>query len=256
MSCPTCSKPVYTAEEVKFYGRSFHKLCFKCKDCNKLLTLGDALEHDADPYCKIHHAALFGAPAITTHIHAGGDGLSDARIASIDMRGTRPDFADPLKAKSTVDEKRSGVAASVAKPGTIRSNSAVQFAEANRRDLAMQEEDDDGGDDWLDGDSRIQSVRFADPTKLAGSKVGAGAADKYKAKELAVGGGTACGVCGKSVGFAEKVVFLGATWHKGTCFKCDKCGKGLNAQAEALEGGGKPVCKSCHPKYFGGSKKF
>ena len=36
-SCPVCGKTVYFAEEVVAEGKKFHKSCFKCSECNKLL---------------------------------------------------------------------------------------------------------------------------------------------------------------------------------------------------------------------------
>ena len=36
-SCPVCGKTVYFAEEVVAEGKKFHKRCFKCSECNKLL---------------------------------------------------------------------------------------------------------------------------------------------------------------------------------------------------------------------------
>ena len=35
--CPKCSKTVYMAEEVLAEGHKWHKLCFKCSQCGKML---------------------------------------------------------------------------------------------------------------------------------------------------------------------------------------------------------------------------
>lgn len=35
--CPCCDKTVYMAEEVVAAGQKYHKMCFKCSSCNKML---------------------------------------------------------------------------------------------------------------------------------------------------------------------------------------------------------------------------
>ena len=35
--CPKCGKTVYMAEEIVGAGSKWHKMCFKCTDCNKML---------------------------------------------------------------------------------------------------------------------------------------------------------------------------------------------------------------------------
>lgn len=35
--CPKCGKNVYMAEEQVAAGQKWHKMCFTCTDCNKLL---------------------------------------------------------------------------------------------------------------------------------------------------------------------------------------------------------------------------
>ena len=35
--CPKCGKTVYMAEEVIGAGQKWHKMCFKCTECNKML---------------------------------------------------------------------------------------------------------------------------------------------------------------------------------------------------------------------------
>lgn len=59
-SCPRCGKKVYFAEEVKALGKKFHKLCFKCGNCNKMLEPGRCSTHDNDLYCNNCYGRKFG----------------------------------------------------------------------------------------------------------------------------------------------------------------------------------------------------
>lgn len=55
------------------------------------------------------------------------------------------------------------------------------------------------------------------------------------------GSGNQCAKCGKSVGFAERITALDATWHK-DCFRCAECNKRLN-KGEFTDSGGVAYCE-------------
>ncbi|XP_029007823.1 cysteine and glycine-rich protein 1-like isoform X2 [Betta splendens] len=63
------------------------------------------------------------------------------------------------------------------------------------------------------------------------------------------GGSDACPRCGKAVYAAEKVIGGGNSWHK-ACFRCAKCGKGLESTTVA-DRDGEIYCKGCYAKSFG-----
>uniref|UniRef100_A0A8C5M648 Cysteine and glycine-rich protein 1 n=1 Tax=Leptobrachium leishanense TaxID=445787 RepID=A0A8C5M648_9ANUR len=63
------------------------------------------------------------------------------------------------------------------------------------------------------------------------------------------GGADVCPRCSKSVYAAEKVVGAGNSWHK-ACFRCAKCGKGLESTTLA-DKDGEIFCKGCYAKNFG-----
>ncbi|EFX75801.1 hypothetical protein DAPPUDRAFT_306649 [Daphnia pulex] len=44
--CPKCSKSVYAAEERVAGGMKWHKQCFKCGLCNKMLDSTNANTHE------------------------------------------------------------------------------------------------------------------------------------------------------------------------------------------------------------------
>ncbi|KAI0077682.1 LIM-domain-containing protein [Panus rudis PR-1116 ss-1] len=58
--CGTCGKSVYFAEQVKAVGKTFHKGCLRCKDCNTLLDSTRLTEKEGDPYCNRCYSRLFG----------------------------------------------------------------------------------------------------------------------------------------------------------------------------------------------------
>ncbi|XP_055331892.1 muscle LIM protein 1-like [Paramacrobiotus metropolitanus] len=58
--CPRCGKSVYSAEERVAAGTKWHKQCFKCDMCNKLLDSVSVAEHEGRLYCKICYGRKHG----------------------------------------------------------------------------------------------------------------------------------------------------------------------------------------------------
>eukprot|EP01105_Mastigella_eilhardi_P026865 TRINITY_DN7963_c0_g1_i1.p1 TRINITY_DN7963_c0_g1~~TRINITY_DN7963_c0_g1_i1.p1 ORF type:complete len:233 (-),score=34.27 TRINITY_DN7963_c0_g1_i1:102-800(-) len=67
--CPSCGKPVYMAERTQGVNRDWHKLCFRCWECNGLLHAGAFQEHDGFPFCKKCYLKKFGMEG---YGHEGG----------------------------------------------------------------------------------------------------------------------------------------------------------------------------------------
>ncbi|KAI6190324.1 hypothetical protein M3Y97_00105500 [Aphelenchoides bicaudatus] len=71
-SCVKCSKAVYFAEQVESSGYLFHRSCFRCTGCKKLLNLGAHSQHKEDPYCnncysKTHGPKSYSKPKPIVH---------------------------------------------------------------------------------------------------------------------------------------------------------------------------------------------
>uniref|UniRef100_A0A9L0SM87 Cysteine and glycine-rich protein 1 n=1 Tax=Equus caballus TaxID=9796 RepID=A0A9L0SM87_HORSE len=64
-----------------------------------------------------------------------------------------------------------------------------------------------------------------------------------------IGGSERCPRCTQAVYAAEKVIGAGKSWHK-SCFRCAKCGKGLESTTLA-DKDGEIYCKGCYAKNFG-----
>ncbi|CAI4229147.1 unnamed protein product [Auanema sp. JU1783] len=69
--CPKCGKSVYAAEEMCAGGYKWHKFCFKCTMCNKLLDSTNCCEHQAELYCKQCHCRRYGPKGVGFGIGAG-----------------------------------------------------------------------------------------------------------------------------------------------------------------------------------------
>ncbi|KAF8627580.1 hypothetical protein AX17_006153 [Amanita inopinata Kibby_2008] len=59
-SCPRCSKSVYFAEQVKAIGKTYHKGCLRCSECNTRLDSSRLRDHDGEPYCTRCYGKLHG----------------------------------------------------------------------------------------------------------------------------------------------------------------------------------------------------
>ncbi|XP_077288363.1 uncharacterized protein LOC143912818 [Arctopsyche grandis] len=62
-NCQSCGKAVYAMERIKAEKLSWHKECFRCKECNKLLSVETFQSHLSNVYCKPHFKLLF-APKV------------------------------------------------------------------------------------------------------------------------------------------------------------------------------------------------
>ncbi|KAK6742461.1 hypothetical protein RB195_009996 [Necator americanus] len=69
--CPKCGKSVYAAEEMVAGGYKWHKFCFKCNMCNKLLDSCTVAPHDAELYCKQCHGRKYGPKGVGFGLGAG-----------------------------------------------------------------------------------------------------------------------------------------------------------------------------------------
>ncbi|KAJ8520330.1 hypothetical protein ONZ45_g2841 [Pleurotus djamor] len=59
-SCPKCGKTVYFAEQVKAIGKTFHKGCLRCTQCNTSLDSTKLTEKDGEPYCRQCYSKFHG----------------------------------------------------------------------------------------------------------------------------------------------------------------------------------------------------
>jgi len=63
--CKICGKEPYVVERLVAEKSWWHKNCFRCKECNKILSLDTYASHQGVIYCKPHHKDLFKPKAVT-----------------------------------------------------------------------------------------------------------------------------------------------------------------------------------------------
>ncbi|PSN56308.1 hypothetical protein C0J52_07511 [Blattella germanica] len=63
-NCKSCGKQVFQMEQIKAERAVWHKNCFRCKECNKQLTLDIYSSHEGQLYCKPHFRELFKPKAV------------------------------------------------------------------------------------------------------------------------------------------------------------------------------------------------
>jgi LIM domain len=59
-NCGRCGQSVFFAEQIKAVGKTFHKSCLKCTECNTSLDSTKLTEKDGDPLCRRCYGKVFG----------------------------------------------------------------------------------------------------------------------------------------------------------------------------------------------------
>jgi len=62
--CPKCGKSVYTAEERIAANAKWHKTCFKCGLCHKLLDSTNVTEHSGELFCRHCYGRKYGPKGV------------------------------------------------------------------------------------------------------------------------------------------------------------------------------------------------
>ncbi|KAI9008178.1 hypothetical protein BC832DRAFT_620299 [Gaertneriomyces semiglobifer] len=72
-NCPRCGKAVYFAEQMLGpMGVKYHKMCFRCTECNKMLDSTTMAEKEGVIYCRPCHGKNFGPKG---YGYGGGAGV-------------------------------------------------------------------------------------------------------------------------------------------------------------------------------------
>ncbi|XP_034243871.1 muscle LIM protein Mlp84B-like isoform X3 [Thrips palmi] len=273
--CPKCGKSVYAAEEKVAGGFKFHKMCFKCGMCNKMLDSTNCAEHEGELYCKNCHARKYGPKG---YGFGGGAGClsmdTGEHLAGYVGEGARAPMEPRAIAKAPEGEgcPRCGGFVYAAEQMLARGRGwhkecfkcgdcskrldSVRVCEGPDKDIYCKacygKKFGPKGYGYGQGAGALQSDASLytngdgrDGEYLANKKNTLNDVAKIQAPK-----GQGCPRCGGCVYAAEQVLAKGREWHR-KCFKCRDCTKQLDSML-ACDGPDKDVyCKTCYGKKFG-----
>jgi len=216
--CAKCTKNVYKAEEIRAANKTYHKLCFKCNACNKLLEPNILTEHAGDLYCKNCYAKNFGPKGY-------GVGLAMPTAANLNgIADSSPSLPVNINDSAAVSNGS----------GLKWTFSSVQQHQQQQQPLNSLPHTKNG--------THINSAYNHENKRLSVSSISG---------PVIVGGeSNKCARCTKSVYAAEKVSAAGKTYHK-LCFNCSTCKKLLSSMNCCDNSEGDIFCKACYGKQFG-----
>jgi len=224
--CPRCTKNVYFAEEKQALGKSWHKLCFVCANCRKMLDSGRVTEHDGEMFCGSCYRKNFGPKG---YGFGGGSGT----LSMDDGKG----YTGPASQK--VETHPHQAAAYVAPK-------KAPLTESNSNSLDTDAVDNGTG---VTNGNNASSNNMADKPASAPIIVKKVAPSSTAAARPRWGGAEICPRCNKSVFIAELMRGAGRAWHK-TCFTCNNCNKRLDSSI-LTEREGEIYCRPCYGRNFG-----
>jgi len=266
--CPKCDKAVYAAEEKIAGGNKWHKGCFKCSMCNKMLDSTSCAEHDGSLYCKVCHGRKFGpkgygfgggASGLTMdtgeqfgntefitngHAKSGNKGLEAPEGQGCPRCQCFVYHADQIFSKDQVWHKQCFKCRVCHRSLDSRTacdgpDKEIYCNVCYRKAFGLKGYGfGQGGPALLSGDTvngndhQSNSIRFIDTALIRAE------------------GGPGCPRCGGKVFHAEQMFSKNNTYHK-KCFSCKSCKRPLDSVLACDAPDGEIYCKGCYGKKFG-----
>ena len=211
--CPRCSGKVFPAERMAMRSGNYHKSCFSCGKCKRLLDFTLACDGPTgDVFCKNCYGQMFGPSSLARDLSSAAD------TTSIKPSESGPGCPRCLGAVFKAEE--------VTSKGRSFHRSCATCAKCSRqldtRSLCAGEGDDK--EIYCQGCFR-QKYRASRPTTPAPSN-----------GLPALEGEVACARCKGKVFEPERLHYKSATFHK-TCFTCRECSKCLDSPLAAIASG-------------------
>ncbi|XP_052861181.1 muscle LIM protein Mlp84B-like isoform X2 [Anopheles cruzii] len=266
--CPKCGKSVYAAEERVAGGHKFHKGCFKCGMCGKMLDSTNCAEHESELYCKNCHGRKYGPKG---YGFGGGAGClsmdTGSQFQSTDGTNGHTEPKPFAKAPEGEGCPRCGGYVYMAEQMLARGRGyhrrCFKCLVCNRTlDSTMH---CDGPDKEIYcrgcyasrfgsrgyGHSGISSLGLmSDARDLDYKSEFAARPSTADTSAIKASPGQGCPRCGGVVFAAEQVLSKGREWHR-KCYKCRDCTKTLDSII-ACDGPDRDVyCKTCYGKKWG-----
>ncbi|XP_026465870.1 muscle LIM protein Mlp84B-like isoform X1 [Ctenocephalides felis] len=268
--CPKCGKSVYAAEERVAGGLKWHKMCFKCGMCSKLLDSTNCTEHEGELFCKNCHARKygpkgygFGGGAGCLSMDTGAQFTEGGQTNGHRTNGACLEPRKIIRAKDGEGCPRCGGCVYAAEMMLARGKGwhkecfkcadcskrldSVNCCEGPDKDIYCKvcyaKKFGPKGYGYGQGGGALQSDCYANMDQAPKTTV-------IDTAKIQAPPGQGCPRCGGVVYAAEQVLAKGREWHR-KCFKCRDCTKTLDSII-ACDGPDRDVyCKTCYGKKWG-----
>jgi len=86
--CQICEETVYPLDKIECEKLVFHKGCFRCCQCKKVLNLGNFKKSDTSIYCQIHYNSNVVNPNLMRSFtkNEGGEGDGVVKEEKVDLK--------------------------------------------------------------------------------------------------------------------------------------------------------------------------
>jgi cysteine/glycine-rich protein len=224
--CAKCEKSVYKAEEIRAANKTYHKLCFKCTNCNKLLEPNILSERQDSIYCKNCYAKNFGPKGYGFGAGAGILSPTDPNVSPVVVNSNTNNTNVLRSTYSTLKTNT-----------TITTNSAIDQQNSSFIENGIIYSTTSPVSSSSSNSSNSSSA--ASPT---GNSIFNKSNGLTERKPIVFGTSDKCARCLKAVYAAEKVNAAGKCYHK-LCFTCSTCKKMLSSMNCCDNSEGSIFCK-------------
>ncbi|MES1911862.1 MAG: hypothetical protein MHM6MM_004227 [Cercozoa sp. M6MM] len=235
--CLKCEKTVYPMEATKVDGQTFHKRCFKCKQCKTNLSAGTCAMINAVPFCKTCFKKMF-AESGGSYDRAFGDGgrfkMKPTGTAAGNAMGSVAKTADATSATEPVTQEE--------EPAVVEETPTV--AEEEQQEQPQEEQEEEKIETLVERMQRLQAAAATPENEAPVQRKSTGATARFASANTS----NKCGTCSTTVYPLEATKVDGQVFHK-RCFKCKQCKTNLSAGTCAMINA-VPFCKTCFKKMF------
>lgn len=214
--CANCNKSVYKAEEIRAANKTFHKLCFKCTQCCKLLETNILTEHAGDLFCRNCYAKSFGPKGV---------GFGNGTMSSENGSYMSLSSHQRSLSRSGSEEQNSEESQSIRHVQVTPSMRSTFSTLTNTTSPPP-----------TNGSYQMSALNYE--KRSTGASI------------MTFGGSDKCARCCKPVYAAEKVFAAGKPFHK-LCFSCSTCKKLLSSMNCCDNSESEIFCKGCYGKQYG-----
>ncbi|KAM7541296.1 hypothetical protein Aperf_G00000022213 [Anoplocephala perfoliata] len=121
--CAGCNKPVYSTEELRCLEQVWHKSCFRCQVCRKVLSVQNFKGFGGKPYCIVHYPQVKSCTEVSNTPEMQQVAMNTKNMSKLQyhkdyesLKGKQPSYSGPQgtfgqDAPATANQPRQQVAA-------------------------------------------------------------------------------------------------------------------------------------------------